>query len=110
MSFPARLHDMITIQTWAPDEVDIYGDEQPAFVQVNVRALVQQASASEDDVDRETRVTEYTVFLEPDVTISAKDRVILAGGTQCEVIGDPDVVADGIGPHHIEARIRSVEG
>ena len=91
-------------------DTDRYGNPIPVeAAPITLRASVSPLEATEDDLSRETRVTRYTVLLEPDVDVTGIDKIEWRDTTY-EVIGEPKVFTDRSGPHHLELVIRSITG
>jgi head-tail adaptor len=112
MSFAGQLTQTVTLV--APgSKTDVYNNTVPDWqntTQVDEPGLIQQASGStEDQVDRDTVVTDYVLFLLPTSVITSAHRAI-EGGRTFEVIGQPDLLRRRQGPHHIEAHLRRVVG
>lgn len=71
------------------------------------RAWVSQRGSSEVLGDRETQITPWVIFLEPDSAITSGARVEWSGHT-FEVDGEPNHAWAPRGAHHIEAPLREV--
>ncbi len=110
MSFEALLIDTVTVYTTSDGTTDKYGnaiaDESSG---TDYPARVQQESSTENLQDRDTRRTMYKVFLPADAAITALD-VVEYQSLQMRVVGDPAVVQNGVGPHHIEAVLEHFAG
>lgn len=117
MPYDALLIHTVTLfspdDTSEGDDYTRYGDQETNYPLVGTESpgLVQQNSSTEDIIDRDTRITSYTLFLPVTAPVSAlsywtwedEDR-------RFTVQGRPEVVNDGTGPHHIEVLGREVEG
>jgi len=111
VSFDSLLIHTVSIRTPSPNAgADRYGNptEDPG-TPVDVPARVEQRAASEDVIDRDTRVTRALVFLPTGTNISALS-VVAYEGQDWQVVGAPYYVANGAGPHHIQAVIELIEG
>jgi hypothetical protein len=74
-----------------------------------VRGILQQQGGTEAVDGRLTQVGDWVLVLPPDVELGGNDRVV-ARELTFEVVGPPNVVRTGRGPHHVEARLRHVAG
>lgn len=89
-------HDRID---WtAPDRTDTVG-------------YLHHGTATEKTSDRDTQTAAATLFLPPDVDITGRDRVEVAGHVW-GVVGPPErVIPPGSATeHHVEVALRYVEG
>jgi hypothetical protein len=103
MSFHALLIHQVTIFNPSGSATDTrYGDVSLTFdAGTSAPARVDERSSTELDIDRDTRSQHYTVFLEPQVVISALSY--LTWNThELRVDGQPLMKYDGQGPHHWE--------
>lgn len=104
----------------APVVADKYRNhvrDWPAATRLHVAGVsIQPAGRSEthDAGNRDTATSGWTLRTPPgrDLDLLATDRVELADGTVCEVLGDvarhPDPFGRGI--HHVEAALQRVTG
>ena len=105
------LGDVVTIKT-PTTSTDVYGSTQFVYTSgTDYPARMQQTTGVEVTRDRDTQVSDWLLFLNPDAVISGDSRVVFNGST-FEVLGPPYVVSTPrtVGPHHIEARLRHVTG
>lgn len=111
MSFQSLLIDSVTVYTQADDTTDIFGNPTDDFGSGTAyRARVEQVGASEiDNGLRDTRSSLYNVYLEAGAVVGALDEITW-GGERHRVRGDPDVVSDGVGSHHIELVMERING
>ena len=112
MSFDSLLAHSVTVFTDGIDPVaDRYGNEVPDtdLTGVTTPGRIEQNSADEDIIDRDTRVTTFTLFLPKEIIISALSRVSW-DGRDFRVTGEPEVVYGAADPHHIEAVLTEVLG
>lgn len=101
-----------TVEVIDPPQKDKHGDPlsgDPA--EVTVSGCSMQPGASTEDLDgRDTVAAEWDLFIPPGVTITALHRVRFHGELY-EVDGAPQSWDDERGrPHHIEARLKRVNG
>lgn len=104
------VHDVTIITaasrtTRAGDAVKDWGNATEA----TVAGWLAQVSAVEDHDGREAKVTDAVLFLAEDTTITGANRVRY-GGVTYEVEGRPNHAGTPRGAHHIEVRLRAVEG
>ena len=114
MSFSDLLIHTITIFNRTAGSTDIYGDDVETFdAGTAVAARVQQdervTRTKEALIDRDTRETRFLVFLLPSVTVDALSRFVWGTRTM-NVEGEPKVLYDRSGPHHIEAQAIEFRG
>jgi hypothetical protein len=72
-------------------------------------ARVQEISADEEIVNRDTTVTAYRIFLLASSVVTELSRVVWEGRSY-RVKGVPWVVDGRLGPHHVEAILQEVRG
>lgn len=104
----------LTIQR-APLIADRYGNQvrdwtQASNTEVYGRLETEEKRAEEDDADRDQLTARGVCFLPPDADILGTDRIIDAAGVRYEVIGQISTQSTARGPHHLEARVTSIEG
>lgn len=93
-----------------------YGDETITYPDVAdvepVPAYLQQTDGTEVTTGRDTQVSDWLLYLLPDVQLSGDCRIVrLSDGVTFEVLGPPAVQTHPrTGPHHIEARLVTYEG
>jgi len=114
MSFSSLLVHSLTIQNLVPGATDRYGNEIETWdAGVVLPARVEQMDAltlgRELIIDRDTRQTFWRVFMEADAPVNGLSKVIWEGRT-LEVDGEPADVADGVGSHHLEFRVKETKG
>lgn len=91
---------------------DAYGNQVTDWAHatsVSLSARVQQSSAGEDQLDRDSQLAQFVVFLPAGSDVTGSDRLTWAGRT-LELVGPPTPVGGYRGVHHIEARAREVVG
>lgn len=112
MTFDSLLVHTVTIQT-AGSTTDAYGDAEKDWTdptEVSTPARVVQRVANEVLGNREASVTEWVVFLPPDVSVTHGDRVVWDALT-FEVSGDPEpAYRRTAAMHHQEVPINKIEG
>ena len=111
MSFESLLiHEVLIFNPNGTDSSGRYGDEELTFDAGTIsEARVDLGSSNEQTVDRDTRVTEATLFLPPDVTITALSYWTW-DGRKFRVDGEPKQLFDGVGLHHLEVASEEVKG
>lgn len=112
MSFASLLiHSVdITTPTATPSSTDKYGNvTYTTSTASGVPARVQETGSSESLVDRDTRVTDYLVFLPAGTAITSLSTVVWQSRA-FRVRGDPTIVDGGAAPHHVEATLQEVTG
>jgi len=110
MSFDGFMVVPLTVFNLAAGSVDRYDNEVPTFdAGTSVMGWVAPSAVNENTVDRETRLSEFDVALQPDVVVDATSRIEYEGRTH-EVIGRPREARTPLGVHHLELVMRVVEG
>ena len=108
MTFQGLLIHQVVIYPWEEGADDTYGGVEDAFgTAVAVSARVVQTGQEEDEIDRDTRYRTAKVFLPPGTAITGTSEVA-HGSTRYRVQGEPKIVYDSDGEHHIEAELREV--
>lgn len=112
MTFSGLLVHEVTILR--PNRLtDRYGNSSKDWAHVtetDAVGWVSQRAASEDRANgREAQLSEWVLFLDPDVDIVGGDRVTWEGLT-FEVDGPPNPAWTPRGPHHLEVPLKVVEG
>lgn len=93
-----------------------YGDDSLTYPEPDevepTPARLEQTAGTEVSTGRDTQISDWLLYLPPDVEISGDSRVVrLSDGRTFEVLGPPNVlVHPRTGPHHIEARLVTYEG
>jgi hypothetical protein len=95
-----------------PASFDEYGNETATFAgsgdtQISLPCRIQELTGTEDNAERETITRLALGFFEPNVEMTAYDRIEVEG-TVWEVVGNPRRLNDSTGPHHIEVDLREV--
>lgn len=114
MSFSNLLVHTVTVHNLVPGATDRYGNEVETWdAGVSLPARLQQLDAltlgRELIIDRDTRQTFWKVFMEEDAPINGLSKIVWLGRT-LEVDGEPSTVADGVGDHHLEFRVKESKG
>lgn len=68
-----------------------------------------RGGGKEETQDRDTQIEDWLLILPANTPITGRDRVEHDGNT-FEVIGPPAIRRSPRGVHHVEARIRHIEG
>jgi hypothetical protein len=105
------IHTVTVFNPVDPPAIDArYGDE---LLQHDAGTThpgrVDERSSTELDIDRDTRTQHYTVFFEPDVTISALSYMTW-DTHELRIDGEPLMKYDGRGPHHWEVECSEALG
>lgn len=77
---------------------------------VTTKARIEPVEERELTAGRDTRISEFRMFLLPNVTVDALSRVRDSANKIYEVIGAPGVYRTPRGAHHQELRLRFIEG
>lgn len=111
MTYSALLiHDVMIFNPVDSAGTDRYGNEIEFWdAGTLVSARVDEKSSSEDTIDRDMRKRQYTVFLEKEAPISALSYMIW-DTRELRVNGEPKMLYDAVGPHHIEVECEEVLG
>lgn len=112
MTFAGLLNQPLTIQRRGVTSTDDYGNDVATTTSSVVTVgYVEQTTATEITVDRETYVTDWRVVLPASVTVDGSDRII-HGAKTLEVVGSPHAVWNPRTrvTHHYEVRCLEVTG
>lgn len=85
-----------------------YGGRTLTDAATQTRGRLSRLSAQELGVGTDLALTNMKLFLPADVVVGFKDHVEVDGQT-FDVVGDPYVVHDTSGPHHIEVTVNRVD-
>lgn len=107
------VHDVTVVH--AGTTTDAYGNQTKdwtAATRTAVRGWVSQTSGNEVLDGREAEVSEWAVYLPAGTVVTGGDRVEWADlpAVTFEVDGPPNPARTPRGPHHVEARVKVVEG
>ena len=111
MSYRGLLTQTVTVVRRNAGAEDRYGnatDEWAAGVEHPAR--LTQVAGSEATAGRDAQISDWKLYLEADVEIDGSDRVVDEDGRTFEVVGPPTVARTPRGVHHVEARLRHIEG
>lgn len=112
MSLATLMTDTVAILT-APTSTDRYGDEELDWANATTTSTtgwLARVDGSEVIDGRDALVSGWLLYLPAGTTIDGRDRVTIAGTTY-ELDGPPvHANVPGAGEHHLEARLRLVEG
>lgn len=114
MSFSSLLVHTVQVFNLVAGSTDRYNNEVEAWDSgVTLPARLQQLDAltlgRELIIDRDTRQTFWKVFMEADAPVNGLSKLVWEGRT-LEVDGEPADVADGVGSHHLEFRVKESKG
>lgn len=113
MSFPLLTNARVTV---IPVASTVTRDRYHNPVQVpdegtEYDAWLEQTTAQELTIGRETVVSDWLVLLPPAAEgIDGTDQVLDADGRTFQVVGAPALIRTRRGLDHVEARLRLVEG
>lgn len=110
---PERLLPLAVVLVRPAAVLDRYGnttlDYGPAAAHTPIRAWIEQAGATEPLSDGRDPAVSSWLLITNHLDIAARDR-IEQDGRVLEVDGPPALVHTPAGVHHLEARLKSVEG
>lgn len=115
MSIDTLLIHRVTIRHFTPaTTADRFGNkplEHDAGADVTVNARVDYAVTTEELTDRDEQRADFVVFLPPGTTITGHDELEwLDQGIVLRARGEPELVFDGVGLHHLELPAWRVTG
>lgn len=112
MSFPALLIHTVTISNPSLDGgSDRYGNPTETFTSITSRARVEQLKGDEEIVNRDTRITQYRIYLPAAVSVSALSTLVWEDEAKnLRANAEPDLVYGFGGQHHIELPCEEVTG
>lgn len=112
MSYRDLLAQTVTVHAFEEGAEDRYGNTGDGWADPGVAypARLTQVSGSEVTIGRDAQVSEWKLYLEADVELGGRDRVVDEDGRTFEVVGPPLLARTPRGVHHVEARLRYVEG
>jgi len=107
---PITIYKLIQPGTPPVNEPPGFADDEPKFTGGTAAlAYVEPHQAKEFDMDRETRLTDYDVYLMPDADVEAVDEIEW-NNVRHIIIGRPKLWSRPAGPHHLLLTMRAVEG
>ncbi|MGH2651416.1 MAG: hypothetical protein ACRDHK_09440 [Actinomycetota bacterium] len=112
MSFESLLIDTLEVHNPVvpdPDDVGRYGDPVESETTFSVSGRVQPAGGTEYLPNRETRVTQFRVFLPVGTDVTGVSTLVWEGRT-LRVTAEPETYQDASGPHHVELDAEEVLG
>lgn len=106
----SRMDKQVTVTPMVTGTADRYGNlpYESSGAPVVYDAWIEQISAEEDDLDRETRISRWRLILPPDAVINTFSMVEYDSLT-FTVIGRPKRVFNWQGVHHIECELSLIE-
>lgn len=106
-----QLPDTVTVLVNTPGAADVYGNATSSWADgQTIRGWLQPTGTSEDVRNQDVVVSDWLLFTSPDAPITPLSRVRDAAGHVFEVVGLPAVHKTPRGPHHVEAKLRFVQG
>ena len=114
MSFESLLIHMITVFLYVEGSEDRYGNAQETYDAgtahpARVQYLSVGGQGRELLVGRDTTQTWYEIFTQPGVVVDSRS-VITWEGKRLQVDGEPTMVHDGIGEHHLQIMAKETVG
>lgn len=107
MTLAGLLTEPVTVQTASDAAVDPSGDVVTSFSAGTVYlGRLEQRAAQEVTDGRDTFVSDWVLYLHPDVVVNGRDRVVDGFGRTFEVVGAPDMERTPRGPHHLVVNLR----
>lgn len=107
---PAQLRDRMTIFRLEPTgEVDAFQDDVLEATQEEVACAIAPLDATEEEVNRETRINRYYALVGPEVEVDGIDEVAWAE-RWLEILGQPQLLSQRGQPHHLRLELREVKG
>ena len=103
------LTQAVVVQTRVEGAENDFGNPTVTWTDTEYLGRLEQSTGREHNDSRAAQVGEWLLFLLADAVIDGNSRVV-ADGLTFEVIGPPAVQRTTRGEHHIEARLRHVEG
>jgi putative hemolysin len=114
VSLRTLLSQFVQVSNRLPDDdrpTDDYGNPLAEYAEpVAYPARLEQRAGDEVTADRDTQLADWVLFLPPDAVVDGYARVVDGYGRAFEVVGPPAVQHTPRGAHHIEARLRHIEG
>jgi hypothetical protein len=109
MSLATLLTEPVTIQTASSGAVDVFNDATTDYsAGTEVLGRLEQRSAQEVTEGRDTLVSDWVLYLHPDVVVGGRDRVVDQYMRTFEVVGPPIMQRSPRGPHHLQVNLRHV--
>jgi hypothetical protein len=104
------LRDSLTLVTLSPSgETSDFGDPLYDEDESTIAAAVTPLEATEEEINRETRINRYYAMVRPEVEISGIDHVLWEG-RRFEILGEPQIFSQRGREHHKRIELREVEG
>ena len=102
---------LVDVHEGEPSGESVFGDpEYDASPGVVVRAMVQPLDATEDEINRDVRLSRYLVTVDDQAQVDGLSEVEWKGD-RYSVIGEPRRLVGHLGStHHQEFEIRNVKG
>ncbi len=90
---------------------DDYGNAVAGFTPAGTfRCRLEQRRGEERTNDRDTQLSDWALYLSPDVVTSGRDRWVDAYGRTFEQVGPANMRSTPTGPGYVEVSLRHVEG
>lgn len=111
MTLARHLIQTVTITHVSPGAADRYGDTTTSTSTTTTPGRIDQLATDEQIAAGDFTTTVLRLFVPAGTPLAAADRVTVAGdSTVYQVAGDPNVVLGARAAHHIEARLKVIEG
>jgi hypothetical protein len=105
-----RWHQTINIINPVPGSTNEYGDINYSDASpVPSPAWVQPREATEEEINRQTRISEYHILVPPEAPVSGVSKITWEG-KEMQVIGEPQPFHHRNGLHHLEFDAREILG
>lgn len=103
------LQEPVTIQSASSSAVDETNDATTGYsAGTDVLGKLEQRSAQEVTSGRDTLISDFVLYLFPDVVVTAYDRVVDRFGRTFEVVGTPNMQSRPGSDHHLVVNLRFV--
>lgn len=109
MSFLSLLIHDVTVSNPVTGTADRYGNDVPTATTVVEKMRIEPEKASEDIIDRDTRVTRFKGFAKSDSVVTGLSTLTWEGRT-LRVVGEPLPYPGGSGLHHYEFGAEEIRG
>jgi hypothetical protein len=109
VSLATLLTEPLSVLAASDGTVDEYGDTSTTFsAGTSYLGRLEQRSAQEVTDGRDTMVSDWVLYLQPDATVAGRDRVVDMYGRTFEVVGPPIMQRSPRAAHHLQVNLRHV--
>lgn len=110
MSIAGLLSETFTQHRASSDATDAYGNPIQTYAELGtVKGRMEQRSGEERSVDQQILVSDWVLFLHPDVEVKGRDRFSDRFGRTFEVIGPANMLAAPGRDVYVEVSLRHME-